>query len=500
MAYLHRLIFCALVLLSAWLPASSYAATVAATHYYGAQWPGATLTYGTDALAQCASLASQRLAAGLPPLTGAISVTGLTCYAGTSGFGGLGDWYSCPVGSTGLDPVTHLCTVTVTGPPPPNYCTASAGQAAGTYGGPGGVGPKSLCVLSAPSGDPALPGCLATGFADIAFGESPNQTWSAAMKYTGAKCAPSAGAPDAGPPPTVACPRGQVTGQVNGQDICYRPGPEVPKTTTATSSSTTTNPNGSTTTSTNTQETNCTASTCTTTTTNTSSTAGGTTGTVPTTPVTTTSSTTCTRGAIGCQTTAVSRPPVTTTTTSSGSTTTGATTTTGGQTTTQTGGTTTSTTINTSGGSAGNNGSGTGGGNGTGSGGDGDGGLFSGVCGAPPICDGDAVMCAVAAATFATNCTLSDPKIPTPLYDAAITKTGDQTGLLPGNSTVNVSPSQFDQTELLGAAAGMTDRSITVAGRQISIPFSSVNVWLARLGLVLQAVTFLVCARIVIRG
>lgn len=125
---------------------------------------------------------------------------------------------------------------------------------------------------------------------------------------------------------------------------------------------------------------------------------------------------------------------------------------------------------------------------------------FAGACGAPPVCEGDAVMCAVAAATFATNCTLSNPNASTPLYDAALTKSGDQTGALSGNSTVSVSASQFDQTELLGAGSGMSDRTIAVAGHSISIPFSSVNIWLARLGLVLQAVTFLVCARIVIRG
>jgi len=125
---------------------------------------------------------------------------------------------------------------------------------------------------------------------------------------------------------------------------------------------------------------------------------------------------------------------------------------------------------------------------------------FGGACGSPPVCEGDAVMCAVAAANFATNCTLSNPNVSTPLYDAAIGRSGDQTTTLAGNSTVNVGPGQFDQTELLGGASGMSDRTVTVAGQSISIPFSSVNVWLARLGLVLQAVTFLVCARIVIRG
>lgn len=127
-------------------------------------------------------------------------------------------------------------------------------------------------------------------------------------------------------------------------------------------------------------------------------------------------------------------------------------------------------------------------------------GEFSGACGAPPVCKGDAVMCAVAAATFATNCVLKDPGVPTPLYDEAKDKTGDQTEALPGNSAVSIGVGSFDQTELLGAAAGMSDRTVVVAGHSISIPFSSVNIWLQRLGIVLQAVTFLLCARIVVRG
>lgn len=127
-------------------------------------------------------------------------------------------------------------------------------------------------------------------------------------------------------------------------------------------------------------------------------------------------------------------------------------------------------------------------------------GEFSGACGAPPVCKGDAIMCAIAAATFATNCLLKDPNKQTPLYDAAIAKTGDQTTSLPGNSTINISPASFDQTELLGGASGMSDRTVTVMGSTIALPFSSVNVWLARLGVILQACAFLLCARIVTRG
>ena len=131
---------------------------------------------------------------------------------------------------------------------------------------------------------------------------------------------------------------------------------------------------------------------------------------------------------------------------------------------------------------------------------EGDSSWIGGDCSAVPSCTGDAILCAVAAQTFKTQCALSDPGTATPLYDAAKVKTGDLTGDNPKNSTVTVGAGNFDQTNLLGAASGMTDRTITVMGSSIILPFSDVNIWLARFGIVLQAVTFLLCARIVVRG
>jgi hypothetical protein len=125
---------------------------------------------------------------------------------------------------------------------------------------------------------------------------------------------------------------------------------------------------------------------------------------------------------------------------------------------------------------------------------------FSGVCGSPPACTGDAVMCAVAAATFATNCALSmpDSTFESFAYDLAKTRTGDLTKDLPGNSTVDVGPSAFSQVDLLGGGGGgMHDVTISVHGQSLNLPFSSINPWLSKLGVLLQAVTFLVCAYIV---
>jgi hypothetical protein len=84
-------------------------------------------------------------------------------------------------------------------------------------------------------------------------------------------------------------------------------------------------------------------------------------------------------------------------------------------------------------------------------------------------------------------------------YDAAKLITGDQTKNLPNSPTsiINVGPSVFDKTELLGASSGMTDLAITVSGQSVTLPFSTINPWLVKLGYLLQAVTFLVCAFIV---
>lgn len=128
-------------------------------------------------------------------------------------------------------------------------------------------------------------------------------------------------------------------------------------------------------------------------------------------------------------------------------------------------------------------------------------GSFSGTCNSAPSCDGDAVMCAVARSTFETNCALNPAaSSESQLYGASKLLTGDQTAALPGNSTVAITSANFDQTELLGAASGMTDQTIVVMGRTIVLPFSDVNIWLSRLGVIMQACTFLLCLRIVTRG
>jgi len=129
-------------------------------------------------------------------------------------------------------------------------------------------------------------------------------------------------------------------------------------------------------------------------------------------------------------------------------------------------------------------------------------GSFSGSCAdSAPECEGDAVMCAVATATFQTNCALKMPEDTDEqsAYDAGKSATGDQTKELPDSpDPIDVGPGAFDQSDMIGGgSSGMTDLAITVHGQSITLPFSDINVWLGRLGSLLQAVTFLICAYIV---
>lgn len=131
----------------------------------------------------------------------------------------------------------------------------------------------------------------------------------------------------------------------------------------------------------------------------------------------------------------------------------------------------------------------------------GPGGTFSGSCGSPPACTGDAVQCAIATQAFEVRCALAAPTGDEgSVYDEAKTQTGDQTGDLPGNETFDIGPDRFDRTELFGAAQGMQDMEVSIAGASYTLRFSSVNYWLELLGYLNMGATFLLCARIVVRG
>lgn len=123
-----------------------------------------------------------------------------------------------------------------------------------------------------------------------------------------------------------------------------------------------------------------------------------------------------------------------------------------------------------------------------------------GSCDSVPACDGDPVFCAIAQSDFKTKCALNpDPGPESELYHSEKNKTGSVIGDLPGSSTATIGAGSFDQTERF-SASGLSDLSITVAGRPVTLQISVLNPWLVWMGNLLVAVSFLAAMAIVFKG
>jgi hypothetical protein len=123
---------------------------------------------------------------------------------------------------------------------------------------------------------------------------------------------------------------------------------------------------------------------------------------------------------------------------------------------------------------------------------------FSGQCGSPPICNGDAVQCAVAAATYQSNCALNPSDSG---GDQAKFNQAKNAPINLGTTTVSLSSSSFDTSDALGGStAGLQDLQVTVWNNPVTIKLSVLNDWLALLGNVLVSVAFVIAAIIVGKG
>lgn len=142
-----------------------------------------------------------------------------------------------------------------------------------------------------------------------------------------------------------------------------------------------------------------------------------------------------------------------------------------------------------------------GGGSGGGGNGEKDPSSFTGACAGGFQCKGDAIQCAIAREQHIRACRLFDKESPeSKLYEEFKGKEGDQTKDLPGNETIAIGD-KINSSDALGAGgAGLSDLSLTVWNQQVTLPLSMLNKYLAAMGNVLLAVSFLLAFRIVARG
>lgn len=122
----------------------------------------------------------------------------------------------------------------------------------------------------------------------------------------------------------------------------------------------------------------------------------------------------------------------------------------------------------------------------------------AGDCNTPPVCDGDAIQCALAKQQKETLCALTKTSTESALYDSKKSLTGNQTGDNPNNETVSLTSGSFDTSSALGSGSCIADKVVTVWGKSVSLPFSQVCSWLAVMGNILVSVSLLAAARIVV--
>lgn len=127
-------------------------------------------------------------------------------------------------------------------------------------------------------------------------------------------------------------------------------------------------------------------------------------------------------------------------------------------------------------------------------------GSFGGACSggtASTTCTGDAVMCAIAKATTELKCVFQQEPSEVDVYEAA--KAATSVGI--GSETTAITSANFDSTNALGTSAScIADQSVTVMGKSISIPFSTVCPHLAMLGTLLLGISWLMAFSIVGRS
>lgn len=442
MAYLQRLIFAALVLLSSWVPTSSYASFAATSTPASTEW---RMIYGYNSQPVIAAWYSTPDAScnaavrAIYNATWSGSYSGGTCTVLNASGSANGAYYyaenravaasySCPSGAT-LSGSTCSCNagLTQSGSTCIDANAAKCAAASGgsdLYGGFStfpGVG-TSFCPTD------GLSSCASKVVGGFGLLKNGVKSWTIEVEYSGGTCAP----PSSGQPGVQTGCKGTV-GTVNGVTVCSPPSDrntvEAVKSTTATNPVSAASAPGSGGSTTAQEATTCTGSKCSTTTTTTTTPAGGGAATVTVRTEDVPKDDYCRDNprAIMCLTSS-----------------------------------------------------------------------FGGACSGGFVCEGDAVQCATAREIHTRNCRMFDQESPeSVLYGTEKNKAGSQVS----NENVAISSANFDTSDAIGgSAACITDKVVTVMGSPITIPFSGVCVHLAMLGNVLLTVSFLLAGRIFMRG
>jgi hypothetical protein len=135
----------------------------------------------------------------------------------------------------------------------------------------------------------------------------------------------------------------------------------------------------------------------------------------------------------------------------------------------------------------------------------GDAGSWAGSCSGGFTCGGDAVQCAQAQAAWQANCALkvdaTDAAVKLGQASIGAGVGGFAAGTDPGagsGNTVNIS-TDFDRTNPYSAACP-ADRSFTLMGKTMALPFSSLCPYLQLMGYILIAVTLIAASKIALGG
>lgn len=140
-------------------------------------------------------------------------------------------------------------------------------------------------------------------------------------------------------------------------------------------------------------------------------------------------------------------------------------------------------------------------GGGDGDGGEGEGGgTFAGACGIAPLCEGDAVQCAIAAAVFETQCALAyEQQALNEQWTAIETYDGTEEGGALEKKDISEGLSEMLNTSKQGPGSGLTDKAFTVFGKTVVLPFSLINQYLNVFYWAMQIIAWLVAVKI-LRG